>query len=90
MKKLLIIGLMAVSAFAANTKLDFMVSLNKYNCVLSTWKEDTYESGVDWKYYAKIACKDNDCKPVNIAGLKFLDIALNLKGEYIYTYGWAK
>ena len=89
MKKLLIIGLMAISAFAANTKIDFIISLKKYNCVLDSWQENTYINGVDWNYYARIACKDNDRKPVNIAGLKFLDVGLR-KNEYIYTYGWAK
>lgn len=88
--KLLLILLLAISAFAANTKIDFIVSLKKYDCVLDTWKENTYESGVDWQYYAKIACKDTGHKPVKIAGLKFLDVAKNLKGEYIYTYGLEK
>jgi len=57
LKKLLLILLLAISAFAANTK---------------------------------IACKDTGHKPVKIAGLKFLDVAKNLKGEYIYTYGLEK
>jgi hypothetical protein len=90
MKKILLIALLAISAFAANTKIDFIVSLKKYDCVLDTWKENTYEHGVDWQYYAKIACKNTDHKPARIAGLKFLDVAINLKGEYIYTYGLEK
>ena len=88
--KLLLILLLAISAFAANTKNDFINSLEKYDCVLDTWKENTYESGADWKYKEKIACKDTGRKPVKIAGLKLLDVAENLKGEYIYTYGLEK
>ena len=88
--KLLLILLLAISAFAANIKIDFINSLEKYDCILDTWKENTYESGADWQYYAKIACKDTGRKPVKIAGLKLFDVAKNLKGEYIYTYGLEK
>lgn len=90
MKKVVLLALCIFASAFADTKLDFQVSLPKYECTLIKWIANDYESGVEWKYYAKIACVDNRRKPVNIAGLKLLDSSVNLKGEYIYTYGWAK
>lgn len=36
---------------------------------------------------AKIACKENQRMHARIVGLKFLDVAVNLRGEYVFTYG---
>ena len=87
MKKLTMIMLMLVASAFADIKLDFQISVNRLGCSLTQWIQDDYESGVKWKHYAKVACKENQRMPVRIVGLKFLDVATNLKGEYIFTYG---
>lgn len=87
MKKLIMIMLMLVASAFADTKLDFQVSVDRLGCSLTQWIQDDYESGVKWRHYAKFACADPIKVPVRMVGLKFLDVSLNLKGEYIYTYG---
>ena len=39
------------------------------------------------KLCAKIACKENQRMHARIVGLKFLDVAVNLRSEYVFTYG---
>lgn len=87
MKKIILtIAIMAACAFA-DTKGEFEMKVEQHNCRVERWLENDYESGVKWRYYAKVACADTARMPMRIAGLKFLDVSMNLKGEYIYTYG---
>lgn len=44
-------------------------------------------AGNNKKLCAKIACKENQRMHARIVGLKFLDVAVNLRGEYVFTYG---
>lgn len=79
---------MLFAAFAAaNLQLDFSVKMDQYNCTLVKWIENDYESGVLWKHYAKVACPEKTKLPLRVLGLRYLDISMNLRGEYIYTYG---
>lgn len=87
MKKVILIALLAFASAFADVKLDFLVSARRNGCEVTQWIENDYVSGVKWKHYAKVACKENKRMPVKMVGLKFLDIAVNLRGEYIYTYG---
>ena len=85
MKKILLIALLAISAFAANTKIDFIVSLKKYDCVLDTWKEDTYEnyfrklfsargSRIHFSVYAHEIIKAIDKEKINREALTSLGV----------------
>jgi hypothetical protein len=87
MKKTLLIVLAFAMVAFADVKLDFLISARRLGCETIQWVENDYVSGVKWKHYAKVACKENQRMPVRIVGLKFLDVATNLKGEYIFTYG---
>lgn len=87
MKKIILLLTFITSMAFADVKLDFMVSTRRLGCELTQWVENDYVSGVKWKHYAKIACKENQRMPVRMVGLKFLDVAVNLRGEYIFTYG---
>lgn len=87
MKKLFVLLAFATAFAFADVKLDFFISAHKSGCETIQWIENDYVSGIKWKHYAKVACKENKRMPVNMVGLKFLDVAVNLKGEFIYTYG---
>ena len=87
MKKVRLIALMAFASVFADVKLDFFVSARRCGCEVTQWVENDYVSGVKWKHYAKVACKENQRMPARMVGLKFLDVAVNLKGQYIFTYG---
>lgn len=87
MKKLVLFLLCLVFvASAANVKLDVLFSMKKYNCELTSWKENVEVKYVQYKHYAEITCKEPKTMPVNIAGLKFIDVSAN-SGNYIYRYG---
>lgn len=87
MKKTLLIVLAFAMVAFADVKLDFLVSARRLGCETVQWVDNDYVSGMKWKHYAKVACKENQRMPVRMVGLKFLDVATNLKGEYIFTYG---
>ena len=87
MKKIILLLTLITSMAFADIKLDFMVSTRRLGCELTQWVENDYVSGVKWKHYAKIACKENQRMPARMVGLKFLDVAVNLRGEYVFTYG---
>ena len=87
MKKTIIAALILITAAFADIKLDFYVSTSRLGCDVVHWAEDTYEGGVHYKRYARVACKDAQRMPVNMVGLKFIDITGNLSGQYIYIYG---
>lgn len=87
MKKLVLFLLcLVIVASAANLKVDVLFSLKKYNCELTSWKEDVEVKYVQYKHYAEITCKEPNTMPVKIAGLKFIDVSAN-SGKYIYRYG---
>lgn len=87
-KTIFIIGLAFAAAFAnSNSKFEFNEVIEQHNCLVTKWLENDYESGVKWRHYAKVSCNVKERMPIRIAGLKFLDMSKNLKGEYIYTYG---
>ena len=87
MKKLVLLLLCFVLvASAANLKLDVLFSLKKYDCELTSWKENVDVKYVQYKHYAEITCKEPKAMPVKIAGLKFIDVSAS-SGKYIYRYG---
>lgn len=87
MKKLVLFLLCLVFvASAANVKLDVLSSMKKYNCELTSWKENIEVKYVQYKHYAEITCKEPKAMPVKIAGLKFIDVSAS-SGNYIYRYG---
>lgn len=87
MKKITLAILLIVTAAFADKKLDFAVAMDSYGCEVVKWIENDYESGVYWKHYAKVACKEKQKLPLRVLGLRYLDISMNLRGEFIYTYG---
>lgn len=87
MKKFLIIMALLVTTALCDTKGEFELAVEKYGCRVDRWLANDYESGMKWRFYAKVACPKSERMPVRIAGLKFLDVSTNLKGEYIFTYG---
>lgn len=87
MKKIIFLVILAFAAAFANSKFEFNEVIEQHNCQVTKWLENDYESGMKWRHYAKVACSTKERMPVRIAGLKFLDVSRNLKGEYIYTYG---
>lgn len=90
MKKILLILLSITALVFAGMKEDFEYKVESHSCSVITWKENEYESGVDWKYYAKVKCNKKERMPVKMLGLVFYDVSINLNGEYIYTYGLEK
>lgn len=90
MKKIILSTLLIASAAFADIKLDFINTARDKGCEVVYWIENNYENGVLWQQYAKVSCKEPQSMPVKIVGLKFLDVSLNLKGEFIYTYGLEK
>lgn len=90
MKKLFIMTLVVAGTLFADTGDDFRQVVEKYGCSVEVWKTDTYESGADWKYYAKVVCDEKQKMPARIATLKFLDGSTNLMGKYVVTYGEEK
>ena len=87
MKKLLILMVVLATAVFADVKLDFLLSVNRMGCTLTQWVENDYVGGVKWRQYGKFVCKDEVRAPARLVGLKRLDVAQNLKEEYVYTYG---
>ena len=81
-----IICMLAFAAFA-NVQSEFLLALSGYDCELVKWVENDYESGEQFKHYAKVSCNEKYRLPLKIAGLKFLDISKSLAGKFIYTYG---
>lgn len=90
MKKLIILVMILMTTAMADIKLDFFISVRKKGCEVEKWVENNYENGILWQQYARVICKDAIPMPVNIVGLKFLDVATNLKGQYVYFYGLEK
>lgn len=87
MKNTIIAALIFITAAFADIKLDFYVSTSRLGCDVVHWAEDTYEGGVHYKHYARVACKDAQRMPVKMVRLKFIDKIQNLRGQYIYIYG---
>jgi len=87
MKKLIIVLAVLATIAVADIRGEFAEVVEKRNCRVERWLENDYESGVRWRHYAKVVCADTERMPSRIAGLKFLDVSMNLKGEYVYTYG---
>jgi hypothetical protein len=90
MKKLAIILAFMTSFVFADVKSDFIYEVENRGCQLTTWIENDFESGVEWKYYAKFTCTSKVKLPTKIYGLQFLDVSYNLKGEQVFTYGVEK
>ena len=83
--------LMFIVSFAfADVKSDFTYEVEQKGCEVTAWIQDDFESGVEWKYYAKFTCSGKVKLPVKISGLQFLDVSYNLKGEQVFTYGLEK
>lgn len=90
MKKILAMLIMIAGLVFADTGDDFKQVVEKYGCTVEVWKTDTYESGVDWKYYAKVVCDTKQKLPARIASLKFIDASINLMEKFVVTYGMEK
>ena len=90
MKKLLITLMFMISLAFADVKSDFTYEVEQRGCSVITWIQDDFESGVEWKYYAKFTCNGKVKLPSKISGLQFLDVSYNLKGEQVFTYGLEK
>ena len=87
MKKILISVIVLSMSVFADVQSDFLLKLSGYDCELVKWVENDFESGEQFKHYAKVSCSEKYRLPLKIAGLKFMDISRNLAGKYIYTYG---
>ena len=87
MKRTMTIVCMLAFAALANVQSEFLLALSGYDCELVKWVENDYESGEQFKHYAKVACNEKYRLPLKIAGLKFMDISKSLSGKFIYTYG---
>ena len=87
MKRISIIVCALAFAIYADVQNDFLLALSGYDCEVVKWIENDYESGEQFKHYAKVSCSEKYRLPLRIAGLKFMDISRNLAGKYIYTYG---
>lgn len=85
-RAILALTVIAAASFAA-TQNEFLLALSGYDCELVKWVENDYESGEQFKHYAKVACTEKYRLPLKIAGLKFLDISKSLSGKFVYTYG---
>ena len=89
MKKLLLILLLAVSAFA-NPKLKyiFYIEVGKRNCDVARWSENVYENGIYYKTYARVSCNKIVDLPISIGSLQFIDIDEDrLFSTVTYYYG---
>lgn len=89
MKKLLLILLLAVSAFA-NPKLKyiFYLEVGKRNCDVTRWSENVYEDGIFYRTFARVSCNRIKELPLKIGSLQFLDISTDLLfGTVNYYYG---
>lgn len=87
MKKIALLLLAFAIAAFADIKLDFQVSVARKGCSLVKWEEDYYDDYVKYKRYAIVECNGPQNMPVNMVGLKFLNLNLSTKGKYWYYYG---
>lgn len=87
MKKLIVILVFMASFAFADVKSDFAYDVEQRGCEVITWIENDFESGVEWKYYAKFTCSGKVKLPKKISELQFIDVSYNLKGEQVFTYG---
>ena len=84
----IILALMLLAATAiADVRLDFKISVAKRGCELVKWEENAYVYGTKYRRYAHVECKEAIEMPINLVGLKFIDVATNLSGKYVYIYG---